>query len=498
MASNPTPQEVYNYLRSKGLNNNQAQGILANIDGESGLDMNAEGDRNSGGSIGLFQYNYSAGRAQSFVAAVPDWRTNWRGQVDYVIDKDPQTRPYLNKTFNSPESAAADFMRKWEVPDERLWESRDRKHNNFIKNNNFNSNYQSGSSSSSSSPTADQQAVAPKDKIKVSNPKELSQEALRSANAINDQVDVVNKLIKDNEGTAYDQWSDELKAEYNNELNRLAQLDEKLKELASDNDAANCLARETIGKSWSLPEAPDCTTFRKTKAYGDAVTLLREEVSLPDPCGTSDLAKINTTLLKFFNTLKQIRKFGETYINGVSNSVYRITNLIRSTASIIGSIMKGLMQNLRNWLIDKIRKGIQLLIDELFPTLAKQFKNTIIGQIIDNILCKFKDIVDNLRQLVADFLFELVGKVVNAPLCAVQQFTNGLINNVVAMVDKALGPVLDSINDLLGGIGKIAGSIFEAIDFILGFEAYLCQKPNCPEIKATKLGPWANAPSKPF
>ncbi len=48
-------------------------------------------------------------------------------------------------------------------------------------------------------------AVAPKDKIEVSNPKELSQEALRSANAINDQVDVVNKLIKDNEGTDYDQ-----------------------------------------------------------------------------------------------------------------------------------------------------------------------------------------------------------------------------------------------------------------------------------------------------
>jgi len=184
------------------------------------------------------------------------------------------------------------------------------------------------SSQPSSSPTADQQAVIPKEKIEVSNPKELSQEALRSANAINDQVDVVNKLIKDNEGTAYDQWSDELKAEYNNELNKLAELDEKLKELASDNDAANCLARETIGKSWSLPEAPDCTTFRKTKAYGDAVALLREEVSLPDPCGTSDLAKINTTLLKFFNTLKQIRKFGETYINGVSNSVYRITNQV--------------------------------------------------------------------------------------------------------------------------------------------------------------------------
>ena len=353
-------------------------------------------------------------------------------------------------------------------------------------------------SPSPSQPTSDQQAVAKKEKIKISNPKELSQEALNNVNVINAQVDVINKLIKDNEGTAYDQWSDELKAEYNNELNKLAELDEKLKKLTSDDDSANCLARETIGKSWSLPGAPDCTTIRNTEAYKQAVALLREEVSLPDPCGKSNLSKINTTLLKFFNTLKQIRKFGDTYINSAFNSVYRITNLIRSTAAEIGGILKGLMQNLRNWLIDKIRQGIQLLIDMIFPTLAKQFKNTIIGQIIDNILCKFKDIIDNLGKLVSDFLFELVGKVVNVPLCAVQQFTNGLINNIVAMVDDALEPVLDSINDLLGGIGKIAGSIFEAIDFILGFEAYLCQKPNCPEITATKLGPWANSPSKPF
>jgi len=48
----------------------------------------------------------------------------------------------------------------------------------------------------SPSPTPDQQAVAKKEKIKISNPKELSQEALNNVNVINAQVDVINKLIK--------------------------------------------------------------------------------------------------------------------------------------------------------------------------------------------------------------------------------------------------------------------------------------------------------------
>ena len=239
-------------------------------------------------------------------------------------------------------------------------------------------------------------------------------------------------------------------------------------------------------------------TFGKSIAYGRAIEILTTEVDLPDPCGKGDLSKINTALLKFFDKLKKIRKFGDTFINSAFNDIYRIQNLIRNTASIIGAVMKGLMQNLRNWLLDKIRRGIQDLIDTLFPTLAKTLKNTIIGQIIDNVLCAFKGIIGNINNLIGDFLFGIVGKVVNAPLCAVQQFTNGLINNVVALVDDALGPVLSSINDLLGGVGKIAGSIFEAIDFILGFEAYLCQKPNCPEVKSTPLGPWSNTPSKPF
>ena len=346
--------------------------------------------------------------------------------------------------------------------------------------------------------TAASEAATPREKIKIPKPEELGQNVTNAANEYNAATDAVNKIVEENEGTAYEQWDDETKEKYNEALRQLGEAEDKLKGLASKDAGANCIARETIGKSWSLKESPDCTQIRNTKAYEQALGILQTEVALPDPCGKSDLAKINTELLKFFNTLKEIRKFGDTYINSAFNEIYRIQNLIRNTASIVGAVLKGLMQNLRNWLLDKIRRGIQDLIDMLFPTLAKNLKNTIIGQIIDNVLCAFKGIIGNLGSLVGDFLFELVGKVVNAPLCAVQQFTNGLINNVVALVDDALGPVLDSINDLLGGVGKIAGSIFEAIDFILGFEAYLCQKPNCPEIKAAKLGPWSNNPSKPF
>ena len=360
------------------------------------------------------------------------------------------------------------------------------------------------SSSPTSSPTSSSELpntntyVYIPEPIKIYKPSVLSPETLNIQNALLAQRDVIAKFVKDNEGTAESLLSDELKEEYNNEKNKFDELQERLTQLAETDPSATCFFNDMIGKSASYPGAPDCTQLQKSIAYQKAVSDLSKPVDLPDPCGKSDLSKINTTLLKFFNDLKAIRQFGDTYINSAYNEIYRVTNLVRNTASTIGAVLKGIMQNLRNWLLDKIRRGIQDLIDIIFPTLAKQLKNTIIGQIIDNVLCKFKDVIKNLGSLVGDFLFELIGKVVNAPLCAVQQFTNGLINNVVAKVDEALGPILDSINDLLGGAGKIVGSVFEALDFILGFEAYLCQKPNCPEIKSTILGPWANSPNKPF
>lgn len=356
----------------------------------------------------------------------------------------------------------------------------------------------SSSPSSSSSSSSELPNIYVPEPIKIYKPSVLSPETLNIQNALLAQRDVIAKFVKDNEGTAKANLSDELKEEYNNEKNKFDELQERLTQLAETDPSATCFFNDMIGKPASYPEAPDCTQLQKSIAYGKAVSALSKPVDLPDPCGKSDLSKINTTLLKFFNDLKEIRKFGDTYINSSFNEIYRVTNLVRNTASTIGAVLKGIMQNLRNWLLYKIRRGIQDLIDIIFPTLAKQLKNTIIGQIIDNVLCKFKDVIKNLGSLVGDFLFELIGKVVNAPLCAVQQFTNGLINNVVAKVDEALGPILDSINDLLGGAGKIVGSVFEALDFILGFEAYLCQKPNCPEVKSTILGPWANSPNKPF
>jgi len=262
-------------------------------------------------------------------------------------------------------------------------------------------------------------------------------------------------------------------------------IDELAKRQSSD-----CVSHQTQGKSWRFKDTPKCEQFAASTTYQNAVKEFEEKLTLPNPCGSGELSRINTALHKFFIALKGMKKYGDLYINGAINKTRKLTRLLRNVGNIIGAAMKTLMQKARDWLLRKIRNGIKDLIHMLFPTIAKSIKESIIGRIIDTILCKFKEVISNLPNLILDFLFELIGKVVNIPFCAAQQWANGLINNLVSQIDTAIGPILDEINDVLSGVAKIAGSVFEAIDFILGFESFLCEKPNCPEITEFEAGPW--------
>jgi murein DD-endopeptidase MepM/ murein hydrolase activator NlpD len=123
-----SPQVVYAYLKQKGLSDAHALGIMANIQGESGYVL---GSKEKGGTgIGLFQWSF--GRRSRFLQAVPDYKTNWRRQIDYALGEDAGPS-YLRQQFSSPEEAADWWMTQWERPSERVRSGRRRKHNAFIK-----------------------------------------------------------------------------------------------------------------------------------------------------------------------------------------------------------------------------------------------------------------------------------------------------------------------------------------------------------------------------
>ena len=102
------------------------------------------------------------------------------------------------------------------------------------------------------------------EQTKVNDPgNNNSPEVKNAANEFNAAADAVNEIVKENENTAYELWDDETNEKYNEALRQLGEAENKLKGLASGGSGSTCIARETIGKSWSLKESPDCVHFRK-------------------------------------------------------------------------------------------------------------------------------------------------------------------------------------------------------------------------------------------
>jgi len=125
--------EVYNYLLLKKMSVNHAKGIVANISRESSFEIAARGDTDIGGSFGLFQWNKRAGRSGPMMKAVPDWKTNWKGQIDYALGEDYGPR-YLSRTFSTAGEAAYDWMKYWERPSEEIQKQyTNQKYENIIK-----------------------------------------------------------------------------------------------------------------------------------------------------------------------------------------------------------------------------------------------------------------------------------------------------------------------------------------------------------------------------
>ena len=216
-----------------------------------------------------------------------------------------------------------------------------------------------------------------------------------------------------------------------------------------------------------------------------------EEYDSGDPCKQKGaMGGIAMNIEKLFTVLKSVEKYGDLYINGAINKVANLQAKISSITSAITGILKTLVQRLRNWTLNYLKALVGAALELIMTNFLRTIKDSIVAGIIDQIFCAFENIIKGLFALVGDFLYSLIGQIINTPFCAAEQWVNALVDRLVNDIDAALAPIFDSINDILSGVGEIAGSVYQAIDFILGFQGFLCGTPNCPETTSFKLSPW--------
>ena len=98
-----------------------------------------------------------------------------------------------------------------------------------------------------------------------------------------------------------------------------------------------------------------------------------------------------------------------------------------------------------------------------------------------------------MNKTIKNFLKSLIGKFVNAPLCAAEQMIGALMGDILGGITDTIGPILSSLTSTLGGaLGSVTSLIGKALNGIgLLFNFLGCDTLKCPLPSRfdNKLGP---------
>ena len=232
---------------------------------------------------------------------------------------------------------------------------------------------------------------------------------------------------------------------------------------------------------------------RLTNAHKRYDSLLDKETVKPTCKDDNLIAGITSALSEFSKLLINVEKYNNFYVNSLTGLLVNLDGEIDLIAKKIGGLMTAQVSSIRNSIFSTVEKRINSFINQLIPEeLKPEFGEGMKG-IMSTIYCLFENILGGLKNTVKNFLKALVGKFLNAPLCAAEQFLGTLLGDVMGGITDTISPILSSLTSTLGGaLGSVNSLINKALAGVgllysfIGCDEFKCPLPSKFD---NKLGP---------
>ena len=193
-------------------------------------------------------------------------------------------------------------------------------------------------------------------------------------------------------------------------------------------------------------------------------------------CGTPADVKIKGATAEFLKWARGIEQneIGE-FIDKQTGDIEDVADEIELMQNRIGGFMNGVLSNVKGTIMKEVQLEIEKEINDiktpdpdlLDPTVDK-LKN--IGDLID---CLFKQLKEELLDVIGGLLMDLLSQVLDAALCLVQdlfqELFGGLMEKLMAGIDAALGIIEGAISAIKGAANLIQGitrNVLELIDMV--------------------------------
>jgi len=219
------------------------------------------------------------------------------------------------------------------------------------------------------------------------------------------------------------------------------------------------------------------------------------DVSVDSPtCKRDNAVSIITGALgDFAKLLISAEKYGDFYVNAATGMVVNFEAELLQITRKIGGIMTAKVSSIRDQVFGEVEEKINAFTNKIIPEEIKPQFGEGLRKVMDNIFCLFGNVIAGLNKTIKNFLKSLIGKFVNAPLCAAEQMIGALMGDILGGITDTIGPILSSLTSTLGGaLGSVTSLIGKALNGIgLLFNFLGCDDLKCPLPSRfdNKLGP---------
>ena len=220
-------------------------------------------------------------------------------------------------------------------------------------------------------------------------------------------------------------------------------------------------------------------------AQSAAERLYTKPVSIPSTCGDDAISRISQQLNDFIELTSGLEEGIDNFIDPVVGEIVDIEKKIKNLVKEVKGHIKGILNEVRKNLIGKLN----LIFGKFLGTLKKINPFSFITDaaaklglknIVKIIFCNFENAIGGLDGFLKRMFNNLVGKVINGPLCAVEQFTSGILAKVFDKIEGLLGPIMGGLNWLTGGLGAVKGVLKKASSLATAIYNFIgCDGPKC-------------------
>ena len=193
-------------------------------------------------------------------------------------------------------------------------------------------------------------------------------------------------------------------------------------------------------------------------------------------CGTPADVKIKGATAEFLKFARGIEKndIGE-FINKQTGKIEDLAGEIEAIQDRMQGFMGGVLANVKGTVLKETQKHIQEVINDikipdpdLLDPAVKQLKN--IGDLVN---CLFKQIFNELADVIGGLLNDLIGQALDAALCFAKdlfsELFGGLMDKLMKGIDTALGILdgaLSAIKNNAALIQQISNKILDLVDMV--------------------------------